>query len=61
MSPEPAYLSISAYSRTYGVSRNTVYRLLEEGRLETWRVLTLIRIKNVPPDRHTPHQGEPHV
>jgi excisionase family DNA binding protein len=49
---ENRYLSIAGYARTYGISRHTVYKWLEAGVLQTYRVDTLVRIKNVPPDEH---------
>lgn len=53
----PGWLSISAYARTWGLTRNTVYKLLENGNLETYRVLTVVRIRNVSPDEHSPDEG----
>lgn len=53
----PTYLSISAYSRTYGLSRKSVYKLLSAGELETWRTrgaVKAIRIRNIAPSDHQP-------
>lgn len=47
-----AWVSISEYSRRYGLTRNTVYRLISIGQLESYRVLKIVRVKNLPPDRH---------
>lgn len=43
------WLSISAYARTYHVDRKTVYKWLDAGLLETFRVDKVIRIANHPP------------
>lgn len=58
-----AWVSISDYARTYGLSRSTVYLLLKRGALEHYRVLSVVRIKDAPPDRHQPKQpqNENHV
>jgi len=50
----PDWLSLSAYARTYGLSRHTVYRLLEEHALETYRIFKVVRIRNLPPPAHQP-------
>lgn len=52
MTTPPAYLSIASYARTYGISRHTVYKWLDSGLLQTYRVDTLVRIKNLPPNEH---------
>jgi hypothetical protein len=49
-----AYLSVGAFARRYGLTRHTVYKLLDQRALETWRAFGLIRIKNLPPDAHQP-------
>lgn len=43
------WLSISAYARAYGIDRRTVYKWLEARLLITYRVGTLTRIKDQPP------------
>lgn len=53
MTDQPIYLSITKYAKRYGVDRHTVYKWLELGVLEHYRVLTVIRIKDAPPDQHT--------
>lgn len=47
-----AWVSISQYARLYGLTRNTVYKLIEQQRLESYRVLRIVRVKNVSPDQH---------
>lgn len=49
-----AWLSVGAYARTYGLTRQTVYKLLDANLLETFTILGLRRIKNLPPDHHLP-------
>ena len=46
------WLSIGAYARTYGLSRQTVYKLLQAELLETYTVLSVRRIRNRPPNDH---------
>ena len=56
MSPQThGYVSVSQYSRLYGLTRHTVYKLLEHHRLETYRltgVVNVVRVRNAPPDQH---------
>jgi hypothetical protein len=56
MSPEThGYVSVSAYSRIYGLTRHTVNKLLEAKKLEGYRltdVVNVVRVKNAPPDQH---------
>lgn len=52
--PGAVWISISAYARAWGLTRNTVYKLLENESLETYRVLKVVRIKNLRPDAHRP-------
>ena len=47
--PDPAWLSITAYAHHYGVSRKTVWKWLTSGLLETYRVGRCLRIKNMAP------------
>lgn len=52
------WVSVSRYAALYGLTRNTVYKLLDARLLETYRIThgrttPLIRIKNLPPDRHS--------
>ncbi len=48
------WLSIGAYARAHGVSRATVYKWLECGLLEHYRMPpSLVRIRNMPPTDHT--------
>ena len=58
MSTADPWLSISDYARAYGVDRSTVYKFLDAGLLETYRVrlegILVVRIRNVPPDRQAP-------
>lgn len=51
MTTSPRWLSISDYSRVYGIDRKTTYKLLKAGYLEAYRVKTLIRIKDQPPTK----------
>jgi hypothetical protein len=48
------WLSISDYARRYGVDRATVYKWLRADILLIYRVKTLVRIRNLPPDQHRP-------
>lgn len=44
------YVSISHYADLYGVTRQTVYKWLNEpGLLDWYRVARVVRIKNRPP------------
>ena len=45
----PVWLRISDYARFYGVSRKTVYKWIESGLLETYRVGLTIRVRHQPP------------
>lgn len=59
MSTEPdAWLSVTDYAQAYGVDRSTVYKFLSAGILETYKVkldgILVVRIRNLPPDRHRP-------
>lgn len=51
-----SWLSVSEYARTYGVDRSTVYKFIDAGLLDYYRVqapgLLVVRIRNLPPDRH---------
>lgn len=49
--PSVAWLSISAYARAYSVDRKTVYKWLDEGLLDTFRVHHVIRILHKPPTK----------
>ena len=54
------WVSVTLYSRIYGLSRSTVYKLLAAHALESWRLTgpaDLIRIRNVPP--HAPQPSNP--
>lgn len=49
----PAWLSVSAYARTYGLTRNTVYKLLEHQLLQVYTLtgtVDVIRIRNRAPN-----------
>jgi len=50
--PPAEWLSVTAYARVHGVSRRTVQKWLRAAILKTYRVGTLIRIRNIPPDEH---------
>jgi hypothetical protein len=56
MSPEThGYVSVSAYSRIYGLTRRTVQKLLDSHHLEGYRlsgIVDVVRVKNAPPDQH---------
>jgi excisionase family DNA binding protein len=47
--PVVLWVSISGYARIYGVDRSTVYKWLEAGILDAYRVGRCIRLKNQPP------------
>ena len=49
-----AWLSIGAYARAYGVSRNTVKKWLGHELLEIYQFDGLTRIRNRPPSLHQP-------
>jgi excisionase family DNA binding protein len=55
--PVADWLSISDFAVRYGIDRSTVYKWLGEALLETYRVGSLLRIKNLPPDKHVPPPG----
>lgn len=46
------WLSIGAYARAYGISRNTVKKWLQAEVLETYRFMGVIRIRNRAPEAH---------
>jgi hypothetical protein len=46
------WLTRRAYAVKYGVSRRTVWKWLDAGILESFRVGTLTRIRDLPPDQH---------
>ena len=52
------WLSVSEYARAYGVDRSTVYKFMDAGLLDYYRVqipgMLVVRIRNLPPDRHLP-------
>ncbi len=53
--PQPIWVSISTYAVLYQANRKTVYKWLEAGLLETFRVGRCIRVLNQPPrDRRQP-------
>lgn len=44
------WVTVKRYALVYGVDRKTVYKWLRSGILETYRVGTLRRIRNRPPE-----------
>lgn len=47
------WLSISRYALVYGVSRNTVYKWMRAGVVETFQAERVVRIRNLKPrERH---------
>jgi hypothetical protein len=46
---KPEWVSISLYAQVYSTNRKTVYKWLEAGLLETFRVGRCIRVLNQPP------------
>lgn len=50
---EERWLCITDYAVAYGVTRPTVYKWLDAGILETYKVQRVIRIRNIPPDQHS--------
>lgn len=46
---DQGWLSISAYARYYGVSRHTVWKWLQGGLLELYRVGRCVRVRHQPP------------
>jgi hypothetical protein len=54
-SKEPEFwVCITDYAALYGVDRSTVYKWLNAGLLEVYRIDRVVRIKNKPPNLHTP-------
>lgn len=52
----PEWVSITAYALQFSVTRKTVYKWLEAGLLDTFRVGRCIRVLNQPPtDRRPKH------
>jgi hypothetical protein len=55
MSTSEEWISISQYARAYGVDRSTVYKFLDAGLLDVYRVrcpgILVVRIRNTPPGR----------
>lgn len=47
-----AWVSISEYARNYGLSRSMIYTLIENGKLENYRIDNVVRVRNVRPDQH---------
>ena len=43
------WVSVTRYATIYGVSRTTVYKWLDAGLLESYRVSATLRIRNMPP------------
>jgi excisionase family DNA binding protein len=43
------WLCVTDYACVYNVDRSTVYKWLDAGLLETYRVGRVVRIKNKPP------------
>jgi hypothetical protein len=50
--PPADWVSVSDYAARYGIDRSTVYKWLGEELLEIYRVGSLLRIKNLPPNQH---------
>lgn len=49
---QPEWLSVTLYAEKYGVDRNTVYKWLKAGLLVSYRVESLVRIRNLQPNQH---------
>jgi transposase-like protein len=57
--PDPVvWLSVTAYAHAYGVSRTTVYKWLQLGRLGTFQTSYCRRIRNSPPTETPPVSKE---
>ena len=48
------WLCVTDYADTYGINRSTVYKWLDAGLLEVYRVDRVVRIRNKPPLPQTP-------
>lgn len=46
-----AWLSITAYAEKYAVSRRTVYKWIDCGLVDAFKVERVIRLKDFPPRR----------
>ena len=49
MSNKPEWVSVSRYCEIYDLHRNTVYKYMDCGLLETWQVGRVLRVRNRPP------------
>lgn len=47
--PPSEWLTIRRYALTYGANRKTVFKWLDQGLLEWYRVGFFLRVKNQPP------------
>jgi hypothetical protein len=59
--PPPDWLSISDFAKRYGIDRGTVYKWLRAQLLDVYRVDTLLRIRNLPPDQHAAQKQRPNL
>lgn len=59
--PRPVWVSISTYAVLYDTNRKTVYKWLDAGLLETFRVGRCIRVLNQPPSDRRPKASYPHL
>jgi hypothetical protein len=49
---QPDWISVTRFAARYGVDRGTVYKWLGMQLLDIYRVGSLVRIRNLPPDQH---------
>lgn len=52
--PPPLWVSIRTYAQQHETTRQTVYKWIEAGLIDTWRVGQVIRVKNQPPADRRP-------
>lgn len=48
------YVSVTTYTEMFSVDRDTVYKWIDAGLLDTFRVGRLIRVRPVPPSDTRP-------
>lgn len=46
------YVTVTEFARRYGVGRDTVHKWIGAGILRFYRVETVVRVRNLPPDQH---------
>lgn len=48
-SVKPEWVSIKEYAAIYGIHRNTVRKWIDNDLLLTYKVGTIVRVRNIPP------------